>query len=64
MLGCQNPSCMRRFCRHCLLTHLGEDEKDMVSSFSSSPAFPLITQPPCMLRQHFLFRFEMRDGGV
>ena len=29
MLGCQNPSCMRRFCRHCLITHLGEDEADM-----------------------------------
>lgn len=30
MLGCQNPSCMRRFCRHCLLTHLGEEEHEMV----------------------------------
>ena len=26
MLGCQNQSCMRRFCRHCLLTHLGEED--------------------------------------
>ena len=31
MLACENPECSRRFCEHCLLTHLGEDVDPMSS---------------------------------
>jgi hypothetical protein len=31
MLACQNPECCRRFCEHCLVTHLNEDVDPMSS---------------------------------
>jgi len=31
MLACENQECSRRFCEHCLLTHLGEDVDPMSS---------------------------------
>jgi len=31
MLACENKECSRRFCEHCLLTHLGEDVNPMSS---------------------------------
>ena len=31
MLACENHECSRRFCEHCLLTHLGEDVNPMSS---------------------------------
>jgi hypothetical protein len=31
MLTCENAECSRRFCEHCLLTHLGEDVDPMSS---------------------------------
>jgi len=31
MLACENQECSRRFCEHCLLTHLSEDVDPMSS---------------------------------
>ncbi len=31
MLACENAECCRRFCEHCLLTHLNEDVDPMSS---------------------------------
>jgi hypothetical protein len=31
MLACENKECCRRFCEHCLLTHIGETVAPMSS---------------------------------
>jgi len=46
MLGCQNPSCMRRFCRHCLLTHLGEED-EMLDGSDAQPWYCPICRSKC-----------------
>ena len=41
MLACENSECSRRFCEHCLLTHLGEDVDPM-----SSQAWTMVDGKP------------------
>jgi len=47
MLGCQNQSCMRRFCRHCLLTHLGEEDEMVISK---EIFYKFLSLPRCSAR--------------
>lgn len=42
MLACENQECSRRFCEHCLLTHLGEDVDPM-----SSDAWTMVNGKAC-----------------
>lgn len=42
MLACENAECSRRFCEHCLLTHLGEDVDPM-----SSDAWAMVNGKAC-----------------
>mmetsp|Transcript_31042 Transcript_31042/g.99591 ORF Transcript_31042/g.99591 Transcript_31042/m.99591 type:complete len:426 (-) Transcript_31042:114-1391(-) len=48
MLACENPECCRRFCEHCLLTHLNEDVDPMSSdAWSISNGKPVWSCPIC-----------------
>jgi len=44
MLACENLGCSRRFCEHCLLTHLGEDVDPM-----SSDAWEMVDGKVCFV---------------
>ena len=57
MLACENQECSRRFCEHCLLTHLGEDVDPM-----SSDAWTMVNGKVLFFETRV--RFWIVDGRV